>query len=130
MTDVADDDRDHEAPGAPSMRRLLARLFWTHDEDGVLVHRLEDEWNGNNAPRFVTGDYHSEYDQWELGAGVTWSHWALGPDVEVHRWAAYDRERQQSVPYRRVSVMLTLGPWYVVWTRTHEVPAAPLMVAA
>ncbi|MCU1592434.1 MAG: hypothetical protein JWP11_3690 [Frankiales bacterium] len=95
-----------------------SRLFWTTDEDGETVHRLQAEWDGNKGPAYQRGDYRSEAEQWELSAGVMWSRWGLGVDVGwTHEATWVGGADGTTVHYRRQDAVLHLGPWYVSWTR-------------
>ena len=91
--------------------------FWTTDEDGERVHRLQREWDGNKGAWRNWYGYDGEHDQWDLSVGATWSRWALGVETDVSHSSAWDRERDCRADYRRVGVTLSLGPWYLAWFR-------------
>lgn len=89
-------------------------LFWTTDEDGETVHRLQREWDGNKGAWREWGRYTSEADFWQVSLGATWSRWGLGVDGDwAHQWGWAGCR----VPYRNQSLTLTVGPWYVGWMR-------------
>lgn len=98
-------------------------LFWTVDEDGKRVHRLQAEWDGNSGPSHQCGEYRSQADQWELSAGTTWSRWGLGIDVGwTHEAVWVGAANGRTVHYRRQDATLNLGPWYLSWTRCKPLP--------
>ncbi len=99
-----------------------SRLFWTVDEDGERVHRLQSEWDGNKGPWKQRSGYRSEADYDDLSVGVSWSRWGLGVEVDWHRYTAWIGGA--SVPYRNQSATVTLGPWYLSWTRARPADGA------
>jgi hypothetical protein len=95
--------------------KTTSGLFWTTDEDGERVHRLQCEWDGNKGPWREWGDYHSQADRWAFSLGAAWSRWGLGIEYDwAHESSWEDGSR---VRYRRQDVTLTVGPWYVAWSR-------------
>jgi hypothetical protein len=104
---------------------LLRSLFWTTDEDGERVHRLESEWDGNKGATNAWGRYRVESDQWELSYGATWSRWMFGLEAEYGHERGWDYTRRVRVDYRRQRVTVAFGPWYVTWLRCKPLPTEP-----
>jgi hypothetical protein len=93
-------------------------LLWTTDSDGERIHRLEGEWDGNKGPWWEAGGYRSEADRDQFSIGTTWSRWGLGVEFSWHHGRTWNGE---SVDYRDLSASLTLGPWYIAWTRVRPI---------
>jgi hypothetical protein len=97
----------------------MPELFWTTDEDGERVHRLQSEWDGNKGAWWSWNNYRSEADRSEIAVGALWAQWGVGVETDWYRFTAWIDGRR--VPYRHQSLTVSFGPWYLAITRVRPV---------
>lgn len=85
-------------------------LFWTKNEDGEVVHRLDAEWDGNKGASWSREKWQDEANNSSVAFGTTWSHWGLGIEYEWSREQGWSFAKGM---FRRQSLTLAVGPWYV-----------------
>jgi hypothetical protein len=105
---------------------MIEQLFWTRDDDGEVVHRLGGEWDGNHGAWREWGHYQDPMNNWAIYLGTTWSHWGIGIDYEYTHEPHWVNQAIRRVTFRRASLTLTFGPWYLSWERCKPIKVPTL----
>lgn len=105
---------------------MIEQLFWTKDDDGEVVHRLGGEWDGNHGAWREWGKYISAWNNWSMYLGTTWSHWALGPEMQWSHESHWVSQAIGRITARRLTISLFIGPWYLCWERVSPIKVPTL----